>query len=208
MNRTAKITLSAFEMELVHNAEWIFAKQLIIEKVYALFGELHREYRSVLLQNGSTVLPAKGGKISKGEKYRGLPYVILDYPAAFSRDQIIAVRTLFWWGNFFSISLHVSGEYKKAMQNSAEAIRFLRENSFAICVNDDEWQHDFSETNYVEIEDMDDGKLKNVLEKPFLKISKKVPLAQWEQSAAILTDDFRKIVAYVKLSFPGGERAL
>ena len=34
-------------------------------------------------------------------------------PAVFSKENIFAIRTMFWWGNFFSISLHVSGKYFK-----------------------------------------------------------------------------------------------
>jgi hypothetical protein len=52
------------------------------------------------------------GKISRGENYQLLPYIILDYPSYFSRNNIFAVRTMFWWGNFFSITLHLSGDHK------------------------------------------------------------------------------------------------
>ena len=51
-------------------------------------------------------------KISKGENYKGLPWLVLDYPRYFNKEDIFAIRTLFWWGNFFSITLHISGKYK------------------------------------------------------------------------------------------------
>ncbi len=37
MNDEAKIQLSTVEMELANNTEWIFTKQLLIEKVNRLF---------------------------------------------------------------------------------------------------------------------------------------------------------------------------
>ncbi|MEJ7586896.1 MAG: hypothetical protein WKI04_04975 [Ferruginibacter sp.] len=40
MSLPAKIALSAPELELVCNKEWILTKQIIIEKVYGLFGVL------------------------------------------------------------------------------------------------------------------------------------------------------------------------
>ena len=48
MNEAAKIQLSAREMELVNNTEWIFTKQLIIEKVYSLLGHLHEDYKEII----------------------------------------------------------------------------------------------------------------------------------------------------------------
>ena len=48
-------------------------------------------------------------KIAKGENYLQLPYVLLDYPRCFDKENIFAIRTMFWWGNFFSITLHLSG---------------------------------------------------------------------------------------------------
>ncbi len=34
---------------------------------------------------------------------------MLDYPRAFGRDSIFACRTFFWWGRFFSLTLHLAG---------------------------------------------------------------------------------------------------
>ena len=42
----AKIQLSAEELSLVQNAEWLLTKNTIIEKVYAMFGELAHDMYS------------------------------------------------------------------------------------------------------------------------------------------------------------------
>ena len=52
-------------------------------------------------------------KISKGENYNGLPYVMFDYPRFFTKENVFAVRTFFWWANYFSVTLHLKGEYKE-----------------------------------------------------------------------------------------------
>ena len=113
MNTETKIHLSKLEMELVQNREWILTKHAIINKVYQLFGELLATYKEISRQQTQSIIDFYkhlGGKISKGENYQGLPYVILDYPASFRKENIFAIRTFFWWGNFFSISLHLSGK--------------------------------------------------------------------------------------------------
>ena len=111
-----KIHLSADELQLVQNAQLLLTKNTIIEKVYALFGELASELQQSSIY-ATRNLPAElltlGPKISRGEKYKGLPYVMLDYPRCFGKEDIFAVRTFFWWGNFFSVTLHLKGKYQQ-----------------------------------------------------------------------------------------------
>jgi len=33
--------------------------------------------------------------------------MVLDFPALFTTKTVFAYRTMFWWGNFFSASLHL-----------------------------------------------------------------------------------------------------
>ena len=53
---------------------------------------------------------ALNGKIFRGENYRQLPYLVLDYPKHFSKESVLAFRTMLWWGNFFSCTLHLQGK--------------------------------------------------------------------------------------------------
>jgi hypothetical protein len=211
MDQEAKIQLSEREMELVNNTEWIFTKQIIIEKVYLLFGQLHEDFKSIIDKEKKFLSPElqkPGGKISKGENYKGLPYVILDYPASFSKEKILAVRTLFWWGNFFSIALHVSGDYFRESILSDKAMQFLKEKNFSVCINENEWHHHFHPTNFIAANEMNDTELKKLSEKNFLKIAKKTELVEWNSATKFLEDTFKEIVEFIKLSLPAGEKDL
>jgi hypothetical protein len=211
MSAETKIHLSKLEIELVNNKEWILTKQSIINKVYDLFGELHEIYKGIAQQERA-FLPEfyvnTGGKISKGENYEGLPYVMLDYPAIFSREDILAVRTMFWWGNFFSITLHVSGERYKVKGDLSLLLAYLRENKFFICVNDREWQHNFEDSNYLAAKECDVKKLEQMANKNFFKISKNVGLNKWDDTPEFLEKSFREIIYIIGISFRDGEKAL
>ena len=75
-----------------------------------LFGDLGGEWRGVLPGVGAG-RPGVEPKISKGEKYKGLPWVMLDYPRIFGKEDIMAIGTRFWWGHYFSVTLHLKGGY-------------------------------------------------------------------------------------------------
>jgi hypothetical protein len=183
---TTKIHLSEDEMELLRNSDWILTKNAIIEKVIlGMAGLLAKMQQRV--QDQKFVLYREivesSGKISRGEKYQGLPYVMLDYPRMFDRENIIAIRTLFWWGNFCSVTLHLKGKYQQLI---AERIRMqmplLLEHDLFFSVSGDEWNHDVSMDNYQPLKSIYSNDLFLVLpEAAFLKLTGKVELDQWDK---------------------------
>lgn len=211
MNDEAKIHLSPLEMELVNNTQWIFTKQIIIKKVYHLFGELHDYYKRVVVEE-KEFLPAAilkpGGKIMKGENYNGLPYIILDYPSMFGKENVFAVRTMFLWANFFSVSLHLSGEYFKNRKSISQWLVFLEQKDFFICVNENEWRHDFDSSNFVDINELEEQQIVDLSEKRFFKTAKKIELTQWDLSPKFLEKAFEEIIEFIKISFPNDEKVL
>jgi hypothetical protein len=140
----AKVQFSAEEMRLACDPAWILTKNSIIRKVVALFGELSGEWRR-MLANERMGLPlgASDPKISRGEQYKGLPWVMLDYPRVFGKEDVLAVRTMFWWGHYFSVTLHLKGCYLRTYLPVIMSNRGLLEAAgFWPGTSEDEWEHD------------------------------------------------------------------
>jgi len=203
MNR-AKIHLSKQESDLVNNREWLLTKQVIIKKVYDVFGELHRQYKIIAasetkhLPNGLLV---SGGKISRGENYKGLPYIVLDYPAVFTKENVFAVRTLFWWGNYFSISLLLSGKYFPEIEKGSAILNYLQEKNFLICNNESPWEHSIDEGSYLEAGQITGEQMTQIMQKNYFKIAKKISLEQWEGAPVFLENSFREMIQSAAISF-------
>jgi hypothetical protein len=199
----AKISLSAKELQLVTNADWILTKNHITEKVKELLALLLQQQQTLLKKNAFP-LPKETAKsspkISKGENYKGLPYLVLDYPRYFDKENIFAIRTLFWWGNFFSCTLHLSGRYKKdAAPKIISSRSVLLKNDFFICVSDDPWEHHFENDNYAGINKISKKDFEKIIrEKSFIKLAQKIPLTQWDDAEKILLDSFKKILTLLK----------
>jgi hypothetical protein len=211
MNIPTKISLSKFETELVQNKDWILTKRRIIDKVYALFAQCHKDYRKWLADWNISLVdadPERAAKIAKGENYEGLPYVMMDYPAQFKKGNIMAIRTFFWWGHFFSISLHQSGINNQMNENTAPKLEYLVRKNFYVCVNDQEWQHGFDPLNYLPAEEIDHKKFDQILRRDFFKIAKKIPLNQWDDAPEFLTKTFVEMIQFLAISSPGGETDL
>jgi hypothetical protein len=189
----AKIRLSPEEMELVIRPDWILTKNAVMRKAKELF-ELLASRQQAIIEIHSSQLPleviAVPPKISKGENYRGLPYLVLDYPRFFNRENVFAIRTLFWWGNFFSSTLHLSGKYKQLLESRILA-SYSSLGDCSISVGENEWEHHFDKDNYqliAETKEMDFKK--SVSEKSFLKLAYRVQLQQWDNALSLLEDHF------------------
>lgn len=204
-----KIHLSEHELALVTDASWILTKQIIIKKVIELFGQLLQSYREMVNSGGFLLhenSKDQNGKISRGENYKELPYVILDYPASFSRDNIFAIRTMFWWSNFFSITLHLSGSYKeKYTSNKPGVLRWLQEKEFSICVGENEWEHHFDSDHYKRSIDLNENQFEELLNKGFFKVAKSIPLTEYHNAVPFLAGVFGELLQFLQFNSRGGE---
>jgi hypothetical protein len=195
----AKIRLSQTEMELVNNAALILTKNDILKKVNQLLGNLQaKQQQYVKLHAAGLNIKISGSspKISKGENYKGLPYLILDYPRLFEHENIFAVRTMFWWGHFFSVTLHLSGIYKKeAEEKLIASYKAIREKGYYCYMNEDQWEHHFEVDNYVLLSELNKNDFeKSVREKSFVKLANKISLQQWDEAEEILLRFFKEIM--------------
>lgn len=179
-----KIQLSSDELHLMQSGDWILTKNSVIEKICQGLGHLATKMQQKLeerkhMLTGDVIQSSP--KISRGEKYQGLPYVILDYPRKFEKENILAIRTLFWWGYFCSITLHVKGKFlASVLQNMITEIETLRKNNFYISVSGDQWNHNIMSQDYMALKNISMTHLEEeLISANFLKLSSRVELSQW-----------------------------
>src|SRR5689334_17355874 len=195
-----KIQLSAKEIKMARNAGIILTKNRIMDKTRIMLGHLQSEYREALVQsNLPPILVQSSPKISRGENYKGLPWMVLDYPRRFGVDNIFAIRSMFWWGNFFSITLHLSGNFKKeAEPKLLSSLKYLRKKGFSLCMNENQWEHHFEKSNYVLLEKLKKKEAEGVIrERDFVKIAFKFPIEKWPKARKILQDRFNDLLTSV-----------
>ncbi len=191
---SSHFSLSAEEQRLVEDSSWLMAKQRITGKVYGLFGQLCETYQS-LLEQQPVALPAEittpSAKIYKGEQYLNLPYVMLDFPRCFGRNDTFAVRSFFWWGHHFSIHLLLTGRYEAQYRPTLlEQAGNQAASGWYLGVGADPWQHHFNEDNYLPLTHN-----RNSPGNGHLKLGKWLPLQQWDQAGDFFCRSFEEILS-------------
>lgn len=159
------------EFNYLSDQDFLITKRVITDKVITLFSELEGELKQ-LVNSQDFSFPSgtlsKSGKISKGENYRGLPYVILDYPRLLKKDNIFAYRTIFWWGNFFTNTFQTSINHSKFIKPNT-----LRSDyELYLQTQGDLWDHSLQSATLVKEINLQ----KHLSDADFLKISQKIPL--------------------------------
>lgn len=175
------------ELNYLFDTDFLLTKRKLIQQIQRLLAQGQEQLQAFLQQQKPT-LPAgclqRAGKISRGENYRGLPYLILDYPRLLAKDDIFSFRTLFWWGNFFSCTLHLQGkslrQYRQQLKSKLLQAKTLPDDTW-ICVNDTPWEYHYQPTNYKLISDLTTEELQNILEGNFIKLSRKIGLNEYEK---------------------------
>lgn len=198
----AKIRLSQEEEQLVTNADWILTKNRVMQKAKYLLEDVQDRQQAYLGSHPSLLPPGIikiPPKISRGENYRGLPWLILDYPRYFEKQNTFAIRTMFWWGRFFSITLHLSGENKRLYgQKLLNYLGNEEREQWYLCISDDEWQHHLEADNYRLLSTMDISAMHTQLHRAdFLKLAKTFPIREWEEVGDQLLASFIKLVNWI-----------
>lgn len=176
------MTLTDHELSILQDTDFLLTKTRALNKVEELLLDTRSALEAVVSEFGFAFPPGAvlaGGKISRGDNYRGLPYRVLDQPALLTNDNIFAFRTMFWWGHFFSITLHLQGDsLERFRQGLAGRIGQLAEKELYIGVGDTPWEYHYGRDNYVPVEPLH----REHLEKSsFLKLSRKIELVEWER---------------------------
>lgn len=197
---SSKVTLSPQEWALVLDPSFILTKNLVIEKVYTLLGQVALSYQQI-----TAALPeAYQGdwlqwtpKISRGEKYRELPWVMLDYPRKYTPADTHAIRSFFGWGSEFSIHLILQGASRDRWLNNARHWIETAHSEWMIDMSDDPWQHHRDQQRCVPL---CTTSLEELNRRPFIKYSCWLPLTKWDT----LTEQWSSIFSeWVKIPGTG-----
>ncbi len=198
MKVDAKIYLSEQELQIAGNKDWILTKSKITNAVYQVFGAFAESIHAISLSKKDQLpneILSISPKIYKGENYQQFPYVLLDYPRLFDKEKILAIRTMFWWGHYFSICLLVQGSYKDELQERIANRLINLDDTFSIGTSHSIWEHEINHKNFVPVQQYSIAEWKQLwMDRNFIKLAKTYPIDAWQNLPALLNADLLQIL--------------
>ena len=181
------------ELNVLNDTDFLITKSELVSKIQSLFEQVRTSILNVIETSEFIFddhIDIEYGKIFKGEDYKSLPYVVLDFPKFFSKEDVFAYRTMLWWGNFFSTTLHLEGKsfikYKNIITDNFNS---FCDNETYICVNDTPWEYDYSSNNYIPAAEFNISKIHDL---DFIKLSRKIDIQDYYRLPDSATSYFKK----------------
>lgn len=188
------------ELDLASDPTVLLIKYRMMEKVWEFLEGLQVEIRESLHPFKSTLpqeLNLTHGKISKGENYKRLPFMMLDFPAFFTKEDILAFRIMFYWGHFISATFHLQGIFLKEF-GSLLIDNFRNSEKIYFCVNSSPWEYHYKSNNYLPLNELSSHDIEDHIQNTdFIKLSIKFPVEEMprkkEEIRSFLADGLKVI---------------
>ena len=194
MMQQPKLVLSQKELEALGDREFLLLKRNVTDKLLRELNEVKlavkssTAFSSINFPEGTDMWV---GKISKGENYLGLPYLVLDFPKLFSKKEVLAFRTMIWWGRLVSCTLLKSVEDKGEVRRITERLRAMKNKNVWICIHESPWHHHFGLDNYVKLESLRaEEVIACVSRSGFIKLARKIPIRQISRMRSFAQETF------------------
>lgn len=182
----ANIYFSHDEIDFLTDLEIFPLKRSLLERLSLLFIEIEQNL-NLECSNNNFLFPEgvliKKGKISKGDNYNNQPYLVLDYPRLLEKNNIFCLRTIFWWGNYFSNAFILSGSMLDRYQNSLiDNFLKLKNTEWYFSINKDPWKLEISKENYIKVKNLDKDFIENhVRTFNYIKIAGIYPISEYKK---------------------------
>lgn len=200
-----EVNITDKELNYLTDLDFLLTRHEIYRKINQLLLETESGLKNFITSHAISFpenIKLKAGKIAKGENYRLLPYFILDYPRQFHRSSIFALRTMCWWGHYFSVTLHLSGKalhlFRESLMTNADKLYGKR--IYLYINTEDPWQHHLDEDQYIAIEKLSKGTLRTkIQEMPYIKLASTLELEKWDRLPDFTLSFFKQMLVVLSL---------
>ncbi len=194
--KDTNLSLNDDDLHFLSDREIFLKKRQLSDHIIDILGDIEAHIQQTAVDYVHKIPESafqKRGKISRGENYLGFPWFILDHPATFQKDQVFAFRTLVWWGNYFSVTFHISGTCYDKM-DVREFIFQLRKTfpDLLVCRSEHQCEHFIERPNFIPAEELLQ-KIESLSgdQHTFLKVAIKIP---FEESGSLKN----KVVLFIR----------
>lgn len=176
--------LTKHELDFASSVEYPLTKQNVFTKINRLMHETGLQLSQEFHKN--QLIDLAHHKITKGERYKEMPYLVMDFPQIKGPDFNIVLRTMFWWGHYFTCSLIVKTSLLD-LEKTAKNIGKLKKAK--ILTGSNLWEQELETDDYAKTSDLSKKQIMKLLESSnYLKLSCKINLRHYASLSSHATE--------------------
>ena len=184
------------DIKFIETSEIIIRKNKLVKSLFNELSLVREELNKILHKEPFQGLKIQEGKISKGENYHGLPYLVLDHPAFFKKDNILAMRTIIWWGNYYSFNFLLKGKPLNLYKGNL-LVNYKKFKGDFVYIGKSPWIHDLDKS-YQEVQTLDEIVFQEQLIKnKFYKLVRKRPLSDLNNLRKNAVEFYKMVNKYI-----------
>jgi hypothetical protein len=181
--------LTKHELDFASSIEYPLIKHEVMSKMGSLMAETGQQLSHTFREN--QLIDLAHHKITRGERYKQMPYIVLDYPQIKGPDFNIVLRTMFWWGHYFTCSLIVKTSLLD-LEKTGKSIRKLKKTK--ILVGSNLWEQELEMDDYRKTSDLNKKQMTKLLEAAnYLKLSRKISLRHYTSLTEHATEIYSEL---------------
>ncbi len=201
MAQNTKIIPTNAELEVASDTNFFDVKRELTSKIVTTlerYGEklLEEIIAPVLKKQG---IQRIGIKVSKGENFKGYPYVVLDCPRLFSTDTEVICRTIFRWGHGWSLHFTVQGKIFERVSSSLSGFSSSLSNDWLLYTGENIWEQDVDSVLFVPTHSMPETALSHTIkQQKFYKIATQINLSNAVEWPPFSTQSYQNLFDLLK----------
>lgn len=191
--RKSTIKLTKHELNFALDTSYPLAKHQIVQKVSQLFQQLGQKLVRDFENN--ELIGSSEYKITRGENYRHMPYLVLDFPRINGKNFPIVCRTLFWWGHYFSCNVIVQ---TALIDLEATAALLAHKKKVRLLTGNDLWEQDLKSEAYTKLNKLSQAEIRTLLDQQeYLKIGTKININDYDRLEELASGAYSTMLSQV-----------
>jgi hypothetical protein len=201
MAQNTKIIPTNTELQIASDTNFFDVKRELTSKVINIL----EQYGDKLLQEIITPVFQERGikktglKVSKGENFKGYPYIVLDCPKLYSTDTEVICRTIFWWGHSWSLHFTIQGQTFARVSQSLQDFSASLSTDWLLYTGENIWEQDVDSVLFVPITSLSKTVIYDTINKQgFFKIANKINLSNAVEWPPFSTQSYQNLFDLLK----------
>jgi hypothetical protein len=169
--------LTKHELNFAKDTSYPLAKHQVIRKIQDQFQYLGQQMGQQFTEH--ELISSAEYKITRGENYKQMPYLVLDFPKISGSGFPIACRTMFWWGHYFSCNILIQSN-RIDLEQTAHLLAGMKK--VKLWIGTDLWEQDLQSTAYTPLRKLNSASVYAAISiHPYVKLSVKIGLTHFAQ---------------------------
>jgi len=193
------------ELHTLKNSEFLHIKNKVLDKIRNKLSETGQKLVKEIKSDFPDIhkrFSRESPKVSKGENYHGLPYMVLDYPRFFEKGYTFSFRITFLWGHYLNCSLHVEGNMID-IHSMEKRWATISKQQVYVCIHSSPWEHYLTDPYFKLSSSMDVNEFKDHFEKNhFIKIASRLEFDQMKNLPDLAIGEFKSLLQFLEPNLP------